>query len=257
MKVNELATRSELISTPLPLWEDSYTAIPNKVIFDKIDENIKGGGLRIKNEEYRVSRTQSGIIKGVIGSIDIVTPNEEYGQRFMFRNSYDKSMSFAVAIGGHVIICENGMVRADNFEYKRVHKGTADSDSILNIDAGFESIDKEFKIITEQMENLKECHVDYELMHDLVGKLFFEQGVISSVQLNIIKDQMWHSDKFLHINDKDFSAFHLYNHITESLKKSAPRTYIQDHVATHKLFESTFLKSSEPMIIDTPVLAEV
>ena len=251
MKVNELATRQELISTPLPLWEDSYTAIPNTEIFKKIDENIRGGGLKVRNEEYRVSKTKDGIIKGVIGSIDIMTPNEEYGQRFMFRNSYDKSMSFAVAIGGYVFICENGVVRADNFDYKRVHKGTADSESLLNIDAGFEAIDKEFKIITEQMDSLKECHVDYECMHDLVGKLFFEQAAISSVQLNIVKDQMWHSDKFRHIDDKDFSAYDLYNHITESLKRSAPRTYIQDHVATHKLFENRFIHTEEPVKLIT------
>jgi hypothetical protein len=257
MKVNELATRQELISTPLPLWEDSYTAIPNAEIFKKIDENIRGGGLKVKNEEYRVSRTQSGIIKGVIGAIDITTPNDEFGQRLMFRNSYDKSMSFAVAIGGVVFICSNGMVRSDNFEYKRVHKGDADSESLLNIDAGFQAIDKEFNIITEQMGNLKECHVNKELMHELVGNLFFEQGAISSVQLNIVKDQMWHSDKFRHIDDKDFSAYDMYNHITESLKRSHPLCYIQNHVTVHKLFEDTFLKQSEPMIIDTPVLEEI
>jgi len=256
MKVNGRATREELISTPLPLWEDSYTCIPNKTIFDKIDENIRGGGLKVKNEVYRVSRTESGIIKGVIGSIDIMTSNEEYGQRFMFRNSYDKSMSFAVAIGNFVMICENGCVRADNFEYKRKHSGIADSESLLNIDAGFESIDKEFKIIAEQMDNLKQCHVDYELMHNLVGNLFFEQGVISSTQINIIKDQMWNGDKFKHINDADYSAYDLYNNITESLKKSNVYSFIQDHAKTHKLFENTFLKQSEPVIIDTPVLEE-
>ena len=89
------------------------------------------------------------------------------------------------------------------------------------------------------------------------GNLFFEQGAISSVQLNIIKDQMWHSDKFRHIDDKDFSAYDMYNHITESLKRSHPLCYIQNHVTVHKLFEDTFLKQNEPMIIDTPVLEEV
>ena len=100
MKVNELASREELISTPLPVWDNTYTPISNKSIFDKIDENIKGGGLIIKNEEYRVARTQGGIIKGVIGAIDIAGgDNEEFGRRIMFRNSYDKSMSFAFLEG--------------------------------------------------------------------------------------------------------------------------------------------------------------
>ena len=256
MKVNELATRSELISTPLPLWEDSYTAIPNKTIFDKIDENIKGGGLIIKNEEYRVSRTKDGVIKGVIGAIDLAGEDSDFGRRIMFRNSYDKSMSFAFLEGLNVWICSNGCISSDDFEFKRVHKGTADEDALLSIDEGFKSIDIEFNKLKEQMNAFKDYHVDNKLMHELVGNLFFEQGAITSVQLNIIKDQMWHSDKFLHINDKNFSAYDMYNHITESLKRSHPLTYVSDHVKTHKLFESTFLQINEPMIIDTPVLEE-
>lgn len=246
MKVNELATRSELIATPLPIWEDSYTAIPNAEIFKKIDENIRGGSLTIKNEEYRVSRTQNGIIKGVIGSIDIAGgDNNEFGRRIMFRNSYDKSMSFAIVCGSVTWICSNGSIRGDNFEYKRVHKGTADEDSLLNIDAGFEALDNEYKIICEQLYNLKECHVDNKLMHELVGNLFFEQNAITSVQLNIFKEQLWKSDKFKHIDDKDFSAFDMYEHLTHTLKRCSPINYIDSHVKVHNLFENTFLTTPE------------
>ena len=246
MKVNELATRSELIATPLPIWKDSYTAIPNVEIFRKIDENIRGGNLTIKNEEYRVSRTQNGIIKGFIGSIDIAGgDNDEFGRRIMFRNSYDKSMSFAIVCGSVTWICSNGSIRGDNFEYKRVHKGTADEDSLLNIDAGFEALDNEYKIICEQLYNLKECHVDNKLMHELVGNLFFEQNAITSVQLNIFKEQLWKSDKFKHIDDKDFSAFDMYEHLTHTLKRCSPINYIDSHVKVHNLFENTFLTTPE------------
>ena len=258
MKVNELATREELISTPLPVWENTYTPISNKSIFDKIDENIRGGGLIIKNEEYRVSRTQSGIIKGVIGAIDIAGgDNEEFGRRIMFRNSYDKSMSFAIVCGTTTWICSNGSIRGDNFEYKRVHKGTADEDSLLNIDASFEALDNEYKIICEQLGNLKECHVDNKLMHELVGNLFFEQGAITSVQLNIFKEQLWKSDKFRHIDDKDFSAFDCYEHLTETLKRSHCSSYIQDHISVHRLFENRFINTKEPVQIITSESAEI
>ena len=253
MKVNELATRQELISTPLPVWDNTYTPISNKSIFDKIDENIRGGGLIIKNEEYRVARTQSGIIKGVIGAIDIAGgDNEEFGRRIMFRNSYDKSMSFAIVCGSVTWICSNGCIRGDNFEYKRVHKGTADEDSLLNIDAGFEALDNEYKIICEQLGNLKECHVDNKLMHELVGNLFFEQGAITLVQLNIFKEQLWKSDKFRHIDDKDFSAFDCYQHMTHSLKRCSPINYLDSHIKVHNLFESTFIKTAEPVQLISP-----
>ena len=145
MRVNELATRAELISTPLPVWENTYTPIPNGEIFSKIDENIRGGGLKIVNEEYRVSRTQSGIIKGVIGSINLAGEDGEFGRRIMFRNSYDKSMSFAFLEGLNVWICSNGCIKSDEMQFKRVHKGTAFDDAMLSIDEGFNRIDIEFK----------------------------------------------------------------------------------------------------------------
>lgn len=254
MRVNELATRAELISTPLPVWENTYTPIPNGEIFSKIDENIRGGGLKIVNEEYRVSRSQSGIIKGVIGSIDLASENEEFGRRIMFRNSYDKSMSFAFLEGLCCWICSNGAIKSDEMQFKRVHKGTAFDDAMVSIDDGFNRIDVEFKKIVEDMNAFKECHVDKELMYELVGNLFFEQGVLSSVQLNIVKDQLDKSDKFKHLIDPEFSAFDMYNHITESLKRSAPIKYVQDHVATHKLFESKFIKTEDPVQIITPEL---
>lgn len=126
-----------------------------------------------------------------------------------------------------------------------------------SIDDGFEVIDVKFKKMKEQLNALKEIKIDKELSYKLIGDLFFEQSVVSIEQLSIIKHELYESKNFKHINEDGFSAFHLYNHITESLKSSHPLKYIENHQNTHKLFESTFLHTEEPVQIITPTLEEV
>lgn len=94
--------------------------------------------------------------------------------------------------------------------------------------------------MSSQLQELKHLQISPTESYDILGKLFFEQQVISINQLSIIKKEFEHSANFRHMGDKEFSAFDLYNHITESLKTSHPLTYINDHIKTHALFEKTF-----------------
>ena len=239
MKLNTNATREQVYNAKPFQWENPYAVISNKDIIDQIESNLKHSGWNVVSENYRASRTADGIIKGVIGEWNVRTEDGEFGQRIAFRNSYDKSMSFAFVSGAVVWICTNGCISGD-FGVKRVHKGVAYDDAMGAINDGFELIDSRYKDIVYQMNCLKDIHVDKELSYELVGNLFFEQEVISLEQLSIIKREMYNSDKFVHINDDHFSAWDLYNHITESLKKSHPLTYVDDHVKTHTLFENEF-----------------
>ena len=59
--------------------------------------------------------------------------------------------------------------------------------------------------------------------------------------MSIIKKELQFSKNFRHLGDTAFTAYDLYNHITESLKTSSALHYINDHVKTHKMFEQTFL----------------
>ena len=111
---------------------------------------------------------------------------------------------------------------------------------IENINGGFQMLQTSFEKTSVQLRELQHLEISPTESYDIIGKLFFEQQVISITQLSTIKKEFEHSKNFHHLGDKDFTAYDLYNHITESLKTSAVRTYISDHVATHKLFEDTF-----------------
>lgn len=241
------ANREEVYNAPIIPWDNgTYTPLANSVIMDLVNTKINNLGLVIKDENYKVTRNNDGLIKGVIGAYDISTSEGDYGQRVMFRNSYDKSMSFAFVCGMVVWICSNGCISGE-YQYKRIHRGvikddtsTTMQDVIENINGGFNMLQKSFEVNIKTMNDLKQFEISPKETYDILGNLFFEQNVISITQMSIIKKEFEFSHNFRHLGDKDFTAFDLYNHITESLKSSHPLTYINDHIKTHDLFKQIF-----------------
>lgn len=247
MKVLTQATRDVVYNAPIIQQDSStYTPVPNKVIMDLIESKIQGNGLTLQSDEYKVSTSKEGLVKGVIGAYNITTADNDFGQRVMFRNSYDKSMSFAIVVGSVVWICSNGCISGD-YQYKRVHRGvfenntsTTMQDVIENINGGFTMLQNSFEHNRKQLLDLKNFEIGPQDAYNILGELFFTMTVLNVSQMSIVKRELSHSHNFKHLGDKDFTAYDLYNHITESLKTSHPLTYISDHVKTHKMFEEIF-----------------
>lgn len=241
------ATREEVYNAPTIPWNNgTYTPISNMFIMDMINSKLNTLGLVVKNEEYKSARTKEGLVKGVIGHYDLIADDNNFGQRLVFRNSYDKSMSFAFAVGAVVFCCSNGVIKGD-YQYKRIHRGvmvehssTTQEAIVENINSGFTVLQTSFEKTSAQLRELQHLEISPSESYDILGKLFFEQQVISITQMSIIKKEFGYSKNFRHLGDKEFTAYDLYNHVTASLKTSHPLSYISDHVKTHALFEEIF-----------------
>jgi hypothetical protein len=90
------------------------------------------------------------------------------------------------------------------------------------------------------MNELKHFEVSPQDTYNILGELFFKKEVLTITQMSIIKKELSFSKNFKHLFDKDFTAFDLYNHVTQSLKSSHPISYISDHISTHELFKEMF-----------------
>lgn len=241
------STREHVYNAPiLPYDTESYTPISNKQIMDLMDEKLRQLDLVIKGEEYSVTRSKEGDIKGVIGKYYVSSTDNEFGHQILFRNSYDKSMSFAFAEGLTVWACTNGCV-SGSYTYKRVHRGIYEDnesttwyDVFDNINTGFKFLEESFDTTVRQMNELKRFDIGERDVYNLIGELFFDKKIITITQLATIQRELQNSRNFKHLGDEGFSAFDLYNHVTESLKTSHPTSYISDHTGLHKLFETTF-----------------
>lgn len=248
MKTLMKSTRENVYNAPIIPWNNgTYTPISNKSIMDLMDEKLRELDLRIKSEEYHTTTSHEGLIKGVIGKYYISSSNDEFGHEIMFRNSYDKSMSFAFCSGVVTWICQNGACSGD-YVYKRVHKGTFDDenssstwyDILDNINTGFNNIQESYETTVFQLNQLKKFEIGPTDTYNILGELFFDKQVITITQMSIIKRELEKSVHFKHLGDKDFTAFDLYENCTESLKQSHPISMIHDFVTLHKLFEEKF-----------------
>lgn len=247
MKVVNNSTKEQVYNAPIINWSnDTYTPISNKFIMDMLTDKINNMGLVVRSENYKTALTKDGRIKGVIGGLNISTDNENYGQRIMFRNSYDKSMSFAIVVGSLVWVCSNGCISGD-YQYKRVHRGvvtgdtsTTQEDIVDNINGSFQYLEMAFTRITGQLDELKHFEISPDETYKILGELFFKQEIVNISQMSIIKRELISSNNFKHLGDTDFTAYDLYNHITESLKISSANSYIKNHIQTHKIFTDIF-----------------
>jgi hypothetical protein len=97
---------------------------------------------------------------------------------------------------------------------------------------------------------MKTIIVDDKTRAELVGRLYFEEDLLNTEQLTLIKHQM-HSPKFDYNADTK-SLWALYNHITLSLHKSHPKDWLDHQRLVHWFFTQEY--GIQPLVLqeDTP-----
>lgn len=228
-------TREQIIHTPLPTHGDTYTVIPHEFIINKAKQELSNAGFVIKHELYK--STQNGQVAQGMYHLDH-TVDPDMGMMFAWSNSYDKSRRFKCAVGGHVFVCMNGVVRGDMASYSRKHTGDADQEASDTIDYQVSMANRYFSQLVDDKNLLFTQQMSRKAQAELIGRLFLEEKVITLTQMGIIKREM-ENPSYMYSSDPD-SAWTLYNHVTHALKDSHPERYLDDHEKVHNLFMSEF-----------------
>lgn len=237
-------TREQIIHTPLPSHGDTYTVISHEFIINKAKEELANAGFVIKHELYK--STQNGqVVQGMYHLNNTTDP--DMGMMFAWSNSYDKSMRFKCAIGAHVFVCMNGIVRGDMANYSRKHTGSADQEANDMINYQISMANNYFNQLVEDKEKLIGKNVTKRVQAEIIGRLFLEEKIVTLTQMGIIKRE-YENPSFLYNSDPD-SMWTLYNHITHALKESHPERYLEDHQKVHNLFMNEFNNNSSQVTI--------
>lgn len=224
-------TESQLFAVAVPQKTDTYSPVSHKNIIEAIQEEADKRGLEIRNKHYWGSREGTQLT----GKFDIVVPgDDELGMMTAFRNSYDKSMSIGFAAGGNVWICTNGQVAGDITLVRR-HTGGVVQEIAEKISVSMDQLEDEFKKLQKQNARMKDVTMTKTEMAELAGKLFVEEELLNTTQLNIMKKEILTSENF-----GDENLWCAYNHVTEAFKKTNAYDYIPNHIELHKYFEREF-----------------
>jgi len=243
------ATKEFLKAAALPIYEgDTYTVIPHEFVMNETAKNLAAHGFKVKQELYRCNQN-ANIAQGIY-HLDY-SDDPDMGMMFAWSNSYDKSMRFKCAIGGYVFVCMNGMVNGNMGAWGRKHTGSADSETTGTIQDQIGKAKQYYKQLVYDKETMKTIIVDDKTRAELVGRLYFEEDLLNTEQLTMIKHQM-HSPKFDYNADTN-SLWALYNHITLSLHKAHPKDWLDHQRLVHWFFTQEY--GIQPLVLqeDEPI----
>lgn len=222
---------TQIFNAPVPVQTESYTPVSHANIVNAIQEEADKRGMVIRNKQYWTNRKDQQIT----GKFNIVVPgDDEMGMMVAFRNSYDRTMSLGFAAGGNVWICTNGMVSGDITLVRR-HTGSIVSEITEKINVSMDQLEDQFSQLVIAKEKMKQVEVSKTLMAEMAGRMFIQDELINSTQLNIVKQEILTSENFGEEN-----LWSMYNHVTEAYKKSSAYSYIDNHRELHQHFAEQY-----------------
>ena len=241
-----LVSEAHVRNVDLPQHGKSYTVIPHGHAIDETKKAFLSAGFAIKSEQYKT--TLDGQVAQGIYHLEFGN-DPDMGLMFAWSNSYNKSMRFKCAVGGHVFVCMNGVVRGDMSSFVRKHTGSALYEATLNINDQIANAKQYFATLVQDKEMLKDVRLSPREKGTILGLLFAEQEILTLTQVGIVKREM---DKPSHnYNCHPDSAWAMYNHVTYALKESHPNSYLHDHEVLHNFFINQY-----GQIIKTPTTVE-
>ena len=225
------ATRAQLVSAQLPLQTRTYKPVSHQQVMDLTMDGIVKAGLQIEREVYAWAKegnvaTGRYFIKGV--------DDEEMQLQVTWQNSYDKSLPLVYAIGANILVCTNGMMAFRGiYSFRKKHVGVIQTFAPNAIPEYVKRGGEMFLGLQEDRERMKQVEVSKRLAAELLGRMFFEEKIVESTQLNIIKREMEHPT---HDYKSKGSLWELYQHVTFAIGGIHPSNWMQEHLDAHRFF---------------------
>jgi len=171
----------------------------------------------------------------VFGLLKYRNGGEETGLAIGWRNSYDRSMSAALAIGANVFICDNLAVHGD---ICIIHKHTKNVEETLirSIRNALFDATAKYRRFQEIVDRLKSINVTDDTGARLLGLLAFHQVLLPTMFNEAMRE--WRNSRFEAFQDRN--AWSLYNAVTWALKLAPPHRVLEMHRAANDVFVAEY-----------------
>ena len=223
-------TKDLLVTAEIPQQTRTYKPISHQQLIDLTLESIYQSGFEIETELY------SGAREGQVGNGRYTIRNvadSEMQLQIAWQNSYDKSLSLKFAIGTRILVCSNGSVSGDFGAFRKKHMGTVQEFAPSAITEYIKRSGDVFQQMQRDREGMKQIEVSKRVAGELIGRMFIEEEIIQSTQLNIIKREI---DNPSFDYGASGSMWELYNHTTLAMKELHPSLWMNSHMKAHSFF---------------------
>ena len=238
-------TKEYIVGADLPEATDTYTVISHGFVINHALNALAAKGFEVKQELYRCN-TGAKIAQGTYRLNYGADP--EMGMMFAWSNSYDKSKRFRCAIGAYVYSSGSYLISGSMGSWGRIHKGTADLDTLRTIDEQVHTADQYYNQLVKDKERMKLISVPVQQRAELIGRLYLEHEVINTEQLSIIKAE-FKNPSYDYGTPKD-NLWSMYNHIILALQKAHPSTWMDQQRIVHWFITNEFGIAEDVIVED-------
>jgi hypothetical protein len=231
MKRTDYTSLKHLVTeVPVPEQTRTYKPVSNAQLIDLTLESIDKAGFALDKEAY----TLAGDGQVATGKFTLSNVQDSEMQiQIAWQNSYNRMVSLKFAIGVRVFVCENGCVSGDMGTFKKKHQGTVQEFTPTAIAEYIKSAGDAFREMQIQREFMKQVDLTKRQQGELLGRMVFEENIISTMQLNIIRKELTKPSYDYGVEN---TLWDLYQHTTHSMKEVHPGSWMSDHMDAHSFF---------------------
>jgi len=218
--------KADLDLVPLPRETSTYIPISHYQLTDLIltvSQDVLKDYVLV-GENYGLARKGNQLF----ACLNFKGESSEMALSIAYRNSYDKSMTFGMAFGAQVYICENLALTGDIVVMKKHTKTVWETleDTVI---ANIFKAQKHYQKVIVDSQRMKSIAMDNRSAFQMMGLLFGHE-IVGPRQLTVLRDH------WLRPTHSDFQArnsWSFLNATTEALKSCPPNLAIEKHIRAY------------------------
>ena len=269
------ATFEEIAQVELPVATETYRPIPHGDIVRLVEEEMYHRFRLRKNDRAFGLNNQGNQMFGVL-KYDLFSPDnpdvdieqflqmrdnltvdqlKQYGLSIGVRNSYDKTITAALAGGLNTFVCDNLCFHGDFFTIMRKHTKNSWDDLVPMVMTAVRSAAIHYTQTVKFQEHMKLVPCSLERGYEVIGRAR-GTGLITPTQCNEIID-VWricvrhHHDNVKKgetphtFRDHGDNAYGLFNSFTHGLKLGNIRRKMDEYTGVSSMFQELGLSPNE------------
>ncbi len=230
------STIDQIREIPVPDKTETFYPTPHESVINMV-QDISNGFLSAKG--YTFQKNTFGLArKGqrLFGMLTFKNGSDTQELAIAYRQGYDKTLPYAIAIGTSVMVCSNLMLTGEIVVAKKHTKNGWDAIQDATISA-LKNAPKTFDQLLKDSETMKQIKINRNRGFELLGYLRGHK-ILKPVQLSKAFDE-WVDPSYKHPTN---NVWGLYNSCTEALKlESDPTHAMSRRLDLHKTFMNNFV----------------
>ena len=223
----KVADRLALAEVIVPQQTGTYHPVPHLTLIEKIDAIARD---LLRRDLVRESFSLAREGKQMFGVLTYKNGNDkEMGISVFIRNSYDKTMSIGIGLGGRVFVCDNLAITGQIRIVRKHTQGVWEAIEDMAI-ATLYRYYPIWTVLQDDMEAMKQVKIGFLHGYELLGRLI-GANVLSYRQISVA---YWEWD---HPTFEEFAPrniWSLYNACNQALKTTPVNKIMERHLALHE-----------------------